>query len=76
MSEETATATADHHAESHGEHGHGPIVPEMRFEPTEVEQFDTDDQQAGKAIGIMLSVFFVYTILAMSLAAWWTYSSL
>ena len=74
MSEQIATAADAEHAESHGEHG--PIAPEMKFEPTDLEQFDTDDQQAGKAIGIMLSLFFVYTILAMSIAAWWTYASL
>ena len=78
MSEQVATAhsTYSDHEESHGDHGHGPVMPEMKFEPADLERFDNDDTDAGKAIGIMLSLFFVYTIVAMSIAAWWTYSSL
>ena len=45
------------------------------FSAVEVEQFEADDVVAGSAIGKMLSLLFLYTVLAMSLVAWWTYSS-
>ena len=46
------------------------------FSPVEVEQFSADDVTAGGAIGKMLSALFLYTILAMGIAGWWTYSSI
>lgn len=46
------------------------------FQATEIEQFDQDDVQAGRAIGKMLSFFFLYTIIAMAISAWWTLRSL
>lgn len=46
------------------------------FSAVEVEQFEADDVIAGSAIGKMLSILFLYTVLAMSFVAWWTYSSL
>lgn len=46
------------------------------FNQAELEQFDADDTVAGRAIGKMLSWFFLYTIIAMSIAAWWTYSAI
>ncbi|MBT4864873.1 MAG: hypothetical protein HON53_07145 [Planctomycetaceae bacterium] len=45
------------------------------FSDEEIKQFDADDTEVGSAIGKMLSLFFLYTVLAMSLVAWWTYSS-
>ena len=45
------------------------------FTQVEVEQFEADDVQAGAAIGKMLSVLFLYTVLVMSFVAWWTVSS-
>lgn len=44
------------------------------FSRDELKQFTADDVEAGSAIGKMLSLFFLYTIIAMSLAAWWTVS--
>lgn len=46
------------------------------FSAVEVEQFEADDVIAGSAIGKMLSILFLYTVLAMSFVAWWTYTSL
>lgn len=46
------------------------------FSPVEVEQFSADDVTAGGAIGKMLSALFLYTIFAMGIAGWWTYSSI
>lgn len=60
---ETATAVAD------------APVPEEKplFSDADLEQFDADDVQAGSAIGKMLSIFFLYTVIAMSIVVWWTF---
>jgi hypothetical protein len=54
---------------------HDTSVTEELFEKSELQQFITDDQAAGRAICKMLSALFIYTLLAMSLAASWTYYS-
>lgn len=46
------------------------------FSAVEVEQFSADDVTAGGAIGKMLSALFLYTILAMAIAGWWTHTSI
>ena len=46
------------------------------FSAVEIEQFGADDVQAGGAIGKMLSALFFYTVIAMGIAGWWTYSSI
>jgi cytoskeletal protein RodZ len=51
---------------------HAPVAD---FSAVEVEQFDADDATAGRAIGKLLSVLFLYTVLAMSLVIWWTFGS-
>jgi hypothetical protein len=43
------------------------------FTAVEIEQFEADDVVAGAAIGKMLSILFLYTVLAMSLVGWITY---
>ena len=50
-------------------------VVEPLFSPVELEQFDADDVVAGSAIGKMLSLLFLYTVLAMSGVVWWTFSA-
>lgn len=45
------------------------------FTPVEIEQFEADDVVAGSAIGKMLSILFLYTVLAMTLVGGWTYMS-
>lgn len=58
------------------EHGHAAPVPlDEAFEPKEIEEFESEDTIAGRAIGKMLSWFFLYTVIVMSLAAYWTYLS-
>ena len=46
------------------------------FSQVEIEQFGADDVTAGGAIGKMLSALFLYTVFAMGIAGWWTYSSI
>jgi hypothetical protein len=45
------------------------------FTDEELKQFDADDTQVGGAIGKMLALFFLYTVFAMSIVAWWTFNS-
>lgn len=47
-------------------------VPAEPFAPAELRQFEADDITAGKAIGKMLSLLFIYTLVAMSIVVWWT----
>ena len=42
------------------------------FSDDELCQFAADDAEAGRRIGKILSVLFIYTLLAMSVAVWWT----
>ena len=50
--------------------------PENPFEKEELAQFDADDVIAGKSIGIMLSLFFLYTMIVMSLVGYWTFCTI
>ena len=49
---------------------------ELHFDKQDLEQFEADDVTAGRAIGKMLSIFFLYTLLAMAYSAWWTWGTL
>jgi hypothetical protein len=51
-----------------------PKPPEALFDKTQLKYFDSEDTHAGAAIGKMLSLFFLYTVLAMALVAYWTFS--
>ncbi len=51
--------------------GHS-AVPENPFNREDVAHFDSEDTTAGSAIGKLLAIIFLYTIFAMSIAAWWT----
>ena len=42
------------------------------FSGDELRQFAADDAEAGRRIGKILSALFIYTLLAMSVAVWWT----
>lgn len=58
---------------------HAATTPEHAaelFSSVEIEQFGADDVTAGGAIGKMLSALFLYTVFAMGIAGWWTYSSI
>lgn len=48
-------------------------TPEPLFYPEEIKEFDRDDAEAGRAIGKMLSLFFLYTVIVMAISAWVTY---
>jgi hypothetical protein len=65
MSEPTAT----HHPEPAAQ----PALDEV-FDKTEIKYFDSEDGHAGSVIGKMLSLFFLYTVLVMSLVAYWTFA--
>lgn len=52
-----------------------PTTDEDLFSKDELKQFAADDVVAGSAIGKMLTAFFAYTVVAMSLVAWWTFNS-
>jgi hypothetical protein len=49
-----------------------PTVAAVPFNDRQIEQFDADDGDAGRAIGKMLALFFLYTVFAMIGVAWWT----
>ena len=46
---------------------------ESLFTDEELQQFEIDDRSAGTAIAKILSTLFIYTLLAMSIAVWWTF---
>lgn len=55
-------------------HAHEPAATtEELFNKSELAEFVTDDQAAGRNICKMLSALFIYTLIAMSTAATWTY---
>ncbi len=51
-----------------------PAADQDLFSRDDLKQFASDDVEAGSAIGKMLTLFFAYTVVAMSLVAWWTFS--
>jgi hypothetical protein len=51
-------------------------APETLFSHEDLQAFDDDDVKAGGNIGRMLAILFVYTLVAMSIAGAWTWSSL
>ena len=70
---ETATVAT---SEGHDTHGHAAPTVEYHFDNQDLDFFDAEDVQAGRAIGKMLSSFFLYTVFAMSFVAYWTFRSL
>ncbi len=51
-------------------------VSENPFDRDEIKQFEADDIETGKVIGKMLSLFFIYTIIAMALVGYLTWSKI
>ena len=49
-------------------------VNEPLFSREEIRQFDSDDAEAGRRIGKILTTLFVYTLIAMSIVIWWSVS--
>jgi hypothetical protein len=73
-------SVVEHAAQSHAPavaEAHHPAtvaaIPELPFTERQIDQFDADDGDAGRAIGKMLALFFLYTVVAMSIVAWWTF---
>jgi len=60
------TAHTDSHSDSPSD--------EPLFQRTELTQFADDDREAGMAIGKMLSVLFIYTVIVMAISAYATYA--
>ena len=48
-------------------------VPAVPFTEKQIDQFDADDGDAGRAIGKMLALFFLYTVIVMSGVGYWTF---
>jgi hypothetical protein len=48
-------------------------VPAVPFSEKQIDQFDADDGDAGRAIGKMLALFFLYTVVVMSGVGYWTF---
>lgn len=44
------------------------------FTAVQLEEFEADDVVAGSAIGKMLSILFLYTVLVMSFVGVWTFA--
>ncbi len=65
---------SDHEAEI--QHAPAPVAVEPQFDNAEIRQFEADDIQAGRAITKMLSLLFIYTLIAMSIVSWWTWTSI
>ena len=51
-----------------------PTTDATLFTAVQLEEFEADDVVAGSAIGKMLSILFLYTVLAMSFVGWWTFT--
>ena len=51
-------------------------VPGPLFDEKELAEFESDDRHAGRAIGKLLSGFFLYTVIVMTIVALWTLRSL
>lgn len=55
-------------------HSHSPQAEVNPFTSADVKRFAEDDSEAGRAIGKMLSIFFLYTVVVMTasaVATWW-----
>ena len=63
---------SDAHVEEHAETA---TSAEPLFNNAELREFANDDVIAGRAIGKMLSLLFIYTLFAMSIVAAWTFQS-
>lgn len=79
-----AHETTSTHTIAEGAHSHSPAAEHAAhaaatseqakelFTKGELQQFDADDDMAGGTIGKMLALFFLYTVIVMTVVAWWT----
>lgn len=56
--------------------GNEPLDPAKVFDSEQIRELEADDAKAGSVIGKMLALFFLYTVIVMSIVAWWTVQSL
>jgi hypothetical protein len=47
-------------------------TPEPLFSNADLRGFESDDVAAGRVICKMLSILFIYTLIAMSIVSYWT----
>ena len=72
MSDETQTPTeTEESTDAAAAVAEAPAEP---FDRVELEGFAADDAEAGKTIGQMLSILFIYTVIAMSIVSLWTFA--
>ena len=73
--EEAATTEAEQGGElAHAEGAAtATAVPESPFDKADLQQFEDDDITAGRSICKMLSLLFIYTLIAMSIVSYWTW---
>ncbi|HUG92724.1 MAG TPA: hypothetical protein VML55_17925 [Planctomycetaceae bacterium] len=79
MTESNAAHTSGTQGEVHQPHESGIAVAEVTgplFNEQELAEFESDDRHAGRAIGKLLSGFFLYTVIVMTIVALWTLKSL
>ena len=46
------------------------------FTREELRQFAAEDAEAGRRIGKILASLFIYTVIAMSIAIWWSFRTI
>lgn len=63
MTESAAVTTAEHAPAASSE----PL-----FSKEDIAGFESDDVAAGRIIGKMLSILFIYTLIGMSIVSYWT----
>lgn len=54
-------------------HSDESVSADKLFSQQELKAFTADDQEAGRAICKMLSLFFFYTVIVMGLSTYFTY---
>ncbi len=74
MAEQHATHTDTHATTEPAGHTVEAVGLDELFQPDELADFVADDQKAGRAIGKMLALIFLYTIFAMTIVGAWTWS--
>ncbi|MGZ0172283.1 MAG: hypothetical protein ACKVHE_22305 [Planctomycetales bacterium] len=47
-------------------------TPEPLFSNADLREFESEDVAAGRIICKMLSILFIYTLIAMSIVSFWT----
>ncbi len=59
-------------SETHSDAAEPATATAELFDKAELRQFEADDVEAGRAIGKMLSILFIYTVVAMAIVSIWT----